>query len=258
MKRVAAIIQARTGSTRLPGKVMLNVSGKALLWHVLNRVKQAGNVDDIVVATTTLSEDEQILELASEMDVKSYAGSENDVLDRYYQAALKYKADVIVRITADCPLIEPEVLDRMAAFFLGHDIDYVSNTIKPTYPDGLDVEVFSLDALKRAWEEATLVSEREHVTSYIKKNPHLFKVENFEHSEDLSKMRWTVDEERDLAFVREVYRRLYVEGDKIFIMKDVLDLLEQHPGLTDLNKNIIRDEGYLKSLSEDKVIEQRS
>ncbi len=250
-KTVAAIIQARMGSTRLPGKVMLELSGQPMLWHVISRVKQAKNIDNIVLATTTANEDKQIIKLASEMAVSSFAGSENDVLDRYYQAALKYDSDIVVRITADCPLIDPDVIDEMIEFFLGHGFDYVSNTIKPTYPDGLDTEVFSFSALEKAWNEAVLASEREHVTPYIKKNSHLFKMKNYEHSIDLSDMRWTVDKEHDLEFVREIYKELYIENNSVFKMKDALELINKQPEINKLNVGIMRDEGYLESLRND-------
>jgi spore coat polysaccharide biosynthesis protein SpsF len=253
MRKVVAIIQARMGSTRLPGKVMMEIVGKPMLWHVINRVKHAKRLDDIVIATTALNEDKQILELASEIRVKSYAGSEDDVLDRYYQAAIIYKADVIVRITADCPLIDPTVIDRAIEFYLDHDFEYVGTGIKPSYPDGLDTEVFSFGVLKRAWKEATLASEREHVTPYIKKNPQVFSIKNLENDKDLSYMRWTVDEECDLEFVREIYNKLYKEGE-MFYMEDILNLLKKQPELMNINKNIIRDEGYLKSIKEDKII----
>ena len=251
-KRIVAIIQSRKGSTRLPGKVMMDIVGKPMLWHVITRVKHAKRLDDIVIATTTLNEDKRILELASEMRIKRYAGSEDDVLDRYYQAAIIYKADVIVRITADCPLIDPNVIDRAIEFYLNHDFEYVGTGIKPTYPDGLDTEVFSFSTLERAWKEATLASEREHVTPYIWKNPQLFKIKNLRNDKDLSYMRWTVDEERDLEFIREIYKRLYKEG-KIFYMGDIFNLLKKHPELMDINKGIIRNEGYLKSVMEDKI-----
>jgi len=253
MMRVVAIIQARMGSTRLPGKVMMDIVKKPMLWHVINRVKHAKGLDDIVVATTTLNEDKQILELASEMGVKSYAGSEDDVLDRYYQAAIIHEADAIVRITADCPLIDPDIIDRVIEFYLNHDFDYVSNTIKPTYPDGLDTEVFSFSTLERAWKEATLASEREHVTPHIKKNPQIFSTKNLENDKNFSYMRWTVDEERDLDFVREIYKRLYKENE-IFYMEDILNLLRKYPKLADINKGIMRDEGYLKSFIEGDLI----
>ena len=253
MKNIVAIIQARMGSTRLPGKVLKEIVGKPMLWHVINRVKNAKELDDIVIATTNLKEDTQILELASEIGVKNYAGSENDVLDRYYQAAIMSKADVIVRITADCPLVDPNVIDKVVRYYLSNDFDYVSTSIKPTYPDGIDVEVFSFASLKKAWDEAKLASEREHVTPYIWKNPTTFKIKNYDNECDISYMRWSVDEQHDLEFVRGIYNRLYTK-DSLFYMEDVLDLLKGNPELMNINKGIVRNEGYFKSIKEDKTI----
>jgi len=253
-KTVIAIIQARMGSNRLPGKVMLDISGKPMLWHVINRVKHAKNIDNIVVATTNLTEDEQIIQLTDAIGVYHCAGSENDVLDRYYQAALKYGGDVIVRVTADCPLIDPDIIDNAIEFFLTHEYDFIGNTIKPTFPDGLDTWIFSFDALKLAWEQASLASDREHVTTYIINNPNLFKIKNYKNSADLSKMRWTVDEDPDLEFVRKVYKNLYIENDNIFKMEDILELIKKKPELSKLNVGIMRDQGYLKSLQNDRVI----
>jgi len=253
MKKVVAIIQARMGSTRLPGKVMKEIVGKPMLWHVINRVKNAKELNDIVIATTNLKEDTQILDLASEIGVKTYAGSENDVLDRYYQAAIMSKADVIVRITADCPLADPNVIDKVVRYYRINDFDYVSTSIKPTFPDGIDVEVFRFASLKKAWSEAKLASEREHVTPYIWKNPNIFKIKNYENEDDILYMRWSVDEQCDLEFLREIYNRLYAK-DTLFYMEDVVDLLTKNPELMDINKDIVRNEGYLKSLKEDKII----
>jgi len=250
MKKVVAIIQARMGSTRLPGKVLKEIVGKPMLWHVINRVKNAKELDDIVIATTDLKEDTQILELASEIGVKTYAGSENDVLDRYYQAAIMSKTDVIVRITADCPLADPKLIDQVVKYYIINDFDYVSTSIKPTYPDGIDVEVFSFAALEKSWSEAKLASEREHVTPYIWKNPNIFKIKNYENNFDNSYIRWSVDEQCDLEFVREIYNRLYAKKPR-FYMEDVLDLLRKSPELMSINEGIVRNEGYLKSLKED-------
>jgi len=253
MGKVAAIIQARVGSTRLPRKVLKKIVGKPMLWHVIERVKKARLIDEVVLATTTKKEDKVLLELAKRSGTKSYAGSEEDVLDRYFQAATRFGADSVVRVTSDCPLIDPEVVDKVVRYFFDGGFDYVSNTVKLSYPDGLDVEVLSFRVLKEAWDKARLSSEREHVTSYLKNHPEIFKIGSVENEEDLSHMRWTVDEERDLKFVREVYKRLYREGE-VFYMRDVLDLLRKHPKLMEINKGIARDEGYLKSSREDRPV----
>lgn len=243
------------GSTRLPGKSMKEVEGKPLLWHVIQRLKRSKRIEKIVVATTIKKDDNVIAELAKKEGVGYFQGSENDVLDRYYQAAKKYEADVIVRVTADCPLLDPQTTDRVIEKFLEGGFDYVTNTNPPTYPDGLDTEVFSFAALERAWKEAKLTSEREHVTPYIRKNPNIFRLVNVINGEDLSKMRWTVDELADLEFTRRVY---FLLGDKgrthDFTMEDVLKILKDNPELHGINAGFERNEGYTKSLREDKKV----
>lgn len=166
---LAAIIQARMGSTRLPKKVMLNILEKPILWHVINRVSKASLIDKLIVATTTNNEDDAIVEFCKNNGILFFRGSENDVLDRYYQCAKEYNITDIARITADCPLHDPNVIDMIIKEYMGNDYDYVSNSIEYTFPDGLDVEIFSFDALKIAWENAKLFSEREHVTPYMRK-----------------------------------------------------------------------------------------
>lgn len=239
------------GSTRLPGKAMTDIFGKPMLWRVIERVKKAKKIDRVVVATTDKEEDQTIIKLAEKMGVESFAGSENDVLDRYYRAAKKYGAKIIVRITSDCPLIGPEIIDRAIKSFLESKVDYLSTgRLKSTFPEGLDTEVFSFYALEKAWREAKLPSEREHVTPYIWKNPRTFKIKTIKNDRDLSYMRWTVDEEKDLNFVREIYKRLY-KKNKIFRTENILNLLKKEPELMEINKGIIRNEGYFKSLRED-------
>ncbi len=253
MIKIGIIIQARTSSSRLPNKVISDIEGRPLLWHIINRLKRSKYNPDIIIATSSLENDIKILEIAEESDVKSYAGSIDDVLDRVYQAALKYNLEIIGRITADCPFIDPDVLDKVLEFFLKGEYDYVSNTLPPTYPDGLDVEVFTFNALKKAWKEAKLTSEREHVTPYIRKNRALYKIGNLECEEDLAELRWTVDEREDLEFTRKVYNYLYPKKE-IFLMKDILTLLSEKPELEKINIKYERDEGYKKSLKEDRVI----
>ena len=254
---IVAIVQARMGSTRLPGKVMMEISGKPMLWHVVDRARQAKRINQVVVATTTNPEDEKIIKLALEMGVKGYAGSQDDVLDRYYQTAKINRADIIVRVTGDCPLIDPKIIDKTIEFFLENNFDYVSTAhiskgeLKSTYPDGLDTEVFSFKALEKAWKEAKLFSEREHVTPYIWKNQETFRCQSLQNDRNLSHLRWTVDKKCDLKFVREVYKRLYKEGE-IFLMNDVIALLEKEPQLVKINRQVMRDEGYSKSLEKDK------
>jgi spore coat polysaccharide biosynthesis protein SpsF (cytidylyltransferase family) len=246
-------------STRLPGKVLKNIAGKPVLWHVINRLRQAKLVDEIVVATTINSTDIPIISLAEDIGVASYTGSEVDVLDRYYQSAKIAKADVIVRITSDCPLLDPGVVDEAASYFLKNCFDYVSNTCvttdlgcKQAYPDGLDTEVFSFGALENAWKNASLDSEREHVTPYIWKNVDLFKIGHVSYPVDLSHLRFTLDYEEDLLFIAEIYNRLSDKG-LTFGLKDILALLDKNPALLEINKTKTRNEGYFKSLERDKL-----
>ncbi len=250
MVKIAVIIQARIGSTRLPKKVLTDIEGHSMLWHLVNRLRHSKANPEIIIATSISDEDAQISKIAKNLGVKTFAGSIDDVLDRFYQAALKFNPELIVRITADCPLMDPEVFDKVIQFFLDGEYDYVSNTKPPTYPDGLDVEVFTFEALRKAWEEARLMSEREHVTPYIRENPEIFKLGNIENDIDLNEMRWTVDEKEDLEFVREIYKNLYSKKEA-FLMGDILDLLKDKPELMKINSQFKRNEGYLKSLRED-------
>jgi spore coat polysaccharide biosynthesis protein SpsF len=248
------VLQVRMGSTRLPGKVMADLMGKPLLTRVIERASAIPGVQRVVVATTVAERDRPLLELARQCGAEAFAGSEDDVLDRYYQAACFFKADVICRLTSDCPLLDPAVSARVLRRFEQGDVDYACNTNPPTFPDGLDTEIFSFAALERAWREARLTSEREHVTPHIWKNPIKFRLVNVANDVDLSALRWTVDEPQDLEFVRAVYSRLYCEGVLPFGLADVLALLEREPDLRDLNAGFARNEGYAQSLREDQVI----
>lgn len=251
--KTVAIIQARMGSKRLPGKVVADIMGRPLLGHIIERIKISKILDEIIIATTDNIEDLPIIELASQYGIETYAGNVDDVLDRFYQAARYVSADIIVRITADDPFKDPVVLDKIAAYLIDHpELDYVSNTIKPTYPEGLDIEAFRFIALKKAYEEANLLSEREHVTPYIWKNRDKFNIYNICNEKDLSHLRWTIDYYDDLYFAREVYCRLYDKG--IFLMNDVLNLLKSEPDLTMINSGIDRNLGYNVSLEKDKSI----
>jgi len=238
MNDIIAIVQARMGSTRLPGKVLLDLAGKPMLVRDIERIQRAKNIDDIVIATTIKPEDDKIISLCREYRWKFFRGSENDLLDRYYQAACEYHAKTIVRITSDCPLIEPAIVDRIIEKFVALEskIDYVSNIFPiRTYPQGLDTEVMSISALEKCWKEDMNPQFREHVTEYILHNPNLFRIFEINHEKDLSSMRWTVDTQEDLDFVRCVYHHF---KDQYFSWTDVLTLLKDNPGLQDINKHI--------------------
>lgn len=248
---VAGIIQARMASTRLPGKALIEICGKPLLQHLVERIKQSKLVDKIIVATTEKPEDGNIEELSKALGVNVFRGSEKDVLDRFYKCAEKFSVDIVARITADDPFKDPFIIDR-AIQILKSDrtLDYVSNALKPTYPEGLDIEVFKFEALEIAWNESNKVSEREHVTPYIYNNPNIFSLYNFENEINLSDLRWTLDTQADLEFTEEIYKRLYSPG-KPFFMADILDLLRKEPWLKKINSGIERNAGYKKSISKE-------
>jgi len=236
---IAAIIQARMGSERLPGKVLMDIAGKPMLWHVVNRLKQSKYLNRIIIATTTNKDDEKIVDFCETNNINFYRGSENDVLDRYYKTALYWDVDTIVRITADCPLIDPNVIDKVIISYLKNmdNFDGSSNTIERTYPRGLDTEVISSLGLSKAWNEAKEDYQREHVTIYIYENPLKFKLYSLKNDVDLSYYRWTVDEKKDLKLVKNIYKFLYSEGN-IFLTKDILKLLELKPNLKKINKDV--------------------
>lgn len=236
-------------STRLPGKVLSPVVGRPMLCRVVERARRARRLDEVVVATSDQPPDDAVARLCQSWGVPCVRGSERDVLDRYVQAAAERDADVVVRITADCPLLDPEVVDEVVSAF-DEGVDYVSNIDPPTFPDGLDVEVASVAALRRAHREATLPSEREHVTLHIRNHPERYRTRNVAAAVDRSHLRWTVDEPQDLRFARAVYARL---GDRNFVTRDVLRLLDEHPELASVNAHIERNEGLRRSLGAEEV-----
>ena len=234
------------GSSRLPGKTIADVAGRPLLLRVVERVQSAQRVDKVVVATTCQPSDDAITALCQQEEIHHFRGSENDVLDRFYRTAEAHRADTVVRITADCPLIDPSVIDKVIARFQVGDCDYVSNSLRYTYPDGLDTEVFSFAALERAWREARRPSEREHVTPYLRRGK--FRLANVENDSPvaLGKHRWTVDYPDDLEFVRRVYEAF--SGHKHFGYQDIFHLLRERPELAAIQAETITNEGYYKSL----------
>ena len=240
--KTVAIIQARMGSTRLPAKVVKVIKGKTVLAHVVERVRACPLLDDVVVATTTAPSDDGIVELAEGLGVNWFRGSEDDVLERYYLAAKQYGADVVVRITSDCPVFDPSVLAGMLARFgelrvNGAAPDYMSNFVKRTYPRGLDAEVFTFKALEKAFESARLPHEREHVTAYIYQRPEEFSIHGYEGPEDLSRLRWTLDTQDDLKLIEELYAALYKEGE-LFTTAQAVELIRQRPELEGINAHV--------------------
>ena len=249
---VLAIVQARLSSTRLPGKVLMPILGRPMLWRQLERVKLAKSIDHLIVATSDQPEDRQLVSMCREFGVECYCGSLDDVLDRFYRAASHYEADHIVRLTGDCPVADPQVIDAVIEYYRSGNCDYGSNGNPFTFPDGLNVEVMSFDCLEHAWREAKLPSQREHVTPFIWQQPERFKLANFIHDPDLSHLRWTVDEPEDFEFITKVYEALYPDNPT-FTMANILRFLEVRPELSDLNAGFERNEGFEKSLMEDKA-----
>ena len=247
--KILAIVQARLSSSRLPGKVLLPILGKPMIIHELERLKRSQCIEHIVLATSDDSSDDALEETAGSIaDV--YRGNLNDVLDRYYQCAKIYQPDHIVRITGDCPVIDWRIVDEVIQQHIVGGNDYTSLTER--FPDGLDTEVFRFSVLERAWLEARLPSEREHVTQYIRKHPDVFKMGVHDCTEDFSSMRWTVDEPQDMEFIQQVFHELYLDNPD-FSMRDILQLLEAHPEWQSINAGIQRNEGLLKSLREDEA-----
>ncbi len=248
--RIVGIIQARMGSSRLVGKTLIKIAGRPLLGHVIDRVRASHRISDIVVATTLAEEDKAIVDFARANTVFSYEGSGNDVLDRFYGAACLRDAEIIVRITADDPFKDPAVIDLVVDAFLAEpSVDYASNTLEPTFPEGLDVEVFTMSALETAWKQAELASEREHVTPYLWKHPERFRLRSVRNTVDLSRLRWTLDYEEDLQFTSEVYARLY--RGQVFGMQSILSLLEREPNLAAINTGIVRNAAYLSMVNKE-------
>lgn len=241
MMKKAIIIQARMTSTRLPGKVMKEVLGKPLLQLQLERLMRVANVDQIIVATTTNEVDIPILELCKSLSISTFRGSEENVLERYYQTAIAYDIDIVIRITSDCPVIDPRVVEQVIDFYLYNQdsVDYVSNSLARTFPRGMDTEVFSRQVLEQAYQAATEAPEREHVTLYIYRHPKQFKLANYAYRQDCSHHRWTVDTVEDFELVRKIIEHLYPK-DPLFSLEDMLELLNRHPEWMLINQHVVQ------------------
>ncbi|HBR28760.1 MAG TPA: acylneuraminate cytidylyltransferase [Firmicutes bacterium] len=236
----AIIVQARIASTRLPGKILKRVLGKTLLEYELERLSRVKSADQLIIATTDHGEEQPIIDLCRKLETPYFRGSEQDVLARYYGAATESGADVVVRITSDCPLIDPVVVDKVISFYLTHqtEYDYVSNTFPElTYPRGMDTEVFSKEVLKEAYEEAIDQEEREHVTIFIKRRPERYRIKNLLYTEDFSHYRWTVDTSEDFELIKRMLATLYPTNPN-FTLEDCLTLLTQYPEWAKINEQI--------------------
>lgn len=247
-----AILQARMSSSRLPGKVLKPLAGKPMLLRQIERIKKSAFIDILVVATTTEVSDDAVATMCKENDILCFRGSLENVLDRFYQVAKQYQPDHIIRLTGDCPLIDSDIIDKVIKQHINHGNDYTSNAIIPTFPDGLDTEVFTMKTLEKINNEANRPSLKEHVTLYVNENQTLFKIENVANEEDLSNLRWTVDEPEDYELVYQIYEDLYPR-DPTFTFHDVLKFLNENKELQKLNAAFTRNEGLKKSLDQEKV-----
>ena len=247
-----AILQARMSSSRLPGKVLKPILGRPMILLQIERIRDARRVDRLVVATSTDASDDVLVERCAADGVECERGSLDDVLDRFYQVALKFVPAHVIRLTGDCPLIDPDVLDAVIAFHIDGGFDYTSNALDEiTFPNGLDVEVMRFACLERTWKEARFPSEREHVTPYVYNHRGLFHLGCYSGEPNLSNLRWTVDEPEDLEFVRRIYEALY-PINPTFRTRDILALLKHEPALGSINSRFERNEGMKKSLVKDR------
>ena len=230
------------GSTRLPGKVLMDLAGEPMLARVVERIGRAETLNEVVIATTVEPADAAIVELCAARGWPCFRGSQDDVLDRYYQAAMEYHADVVIRVTSDCPLIDPAIADHVVRTFVQRQptVDYVSNTLEPrTYPRGLDVEVMRFDALESAWREAEDIPYREHVTLFLYRHPEQFRLVGIHSDEDCSALRLTVDTPEDRTLLLRLYDHF---GHDRFSWREALALVQAHPEWQEINRHIRQEE----------------
>ena len=247
------IIQARMSSTRLRGKVLFGIDSKPMLLYMVERVRAAKKIDQLIIATSTDISDNLIEEFCNDNKISCYRGSLEDVLDRYYQAAVIFEASIIIRLTADCPLIDPVMIDAVVGAYIDSDCDYAANAMPPpsTVPDGMDVEVFSFRALARAWRESEKPSDREHVTFYFWKNPQYFNLLKYNLKQDFSKYRLTVDYKEDFEVIASVFKALYPPNN-LFSLYDIIAFLNQNPAVFKVNSMYKPNQGWVPSYKKDK------
>lgn len=248
---ILAILQARFSSSRLPGKVLLPILGRPMLALQIERLRRSARIDRLILATSLDKSDDGVEAFAKAEGVECFRGNLDDVLDRFYQAARPHKPDHVVRLTGDSPLADAALIDDIIREHLEQGNDYTTNAVEPTYPDGLDAEVFKFSCLEEAWREAKLPSQREHVTPFINRQPDRYRIAHYKREPDLSALRWTVDEPADYELVKIIYGELY-PAKPAFATADILALLKRRPELRDLNTTHKRNEGYEKSLQAEK------
>lgn len=240
---VVAIIQARLGSTRYPRKIFADLEGKPLIWHIVNRLKFSKKIDNVVLATTDTKIDDELVTWAEKEGINVFRGSENNVLERFYFTARSYSAKIIVRITADDPFKDPIIIDEVITKLLDENLDFAYNNNPATFPEGLDTEVFTFEALEKAFLTSEDDFEKEHVTQYFYRNRSKFIQSNYAYLKDISYLRWTIDTELDYQMAKKVYNLLYNEKN-IFLMDDILKLLNVHPEISKINSTVKRSSMY--------------
>ena len=246
---ISAIIQARMGSSRLPGKVLMKLDeNHTVLDYVIKQLSFSKLIDKKIIATTDLEQDNVIEQACKNLGLEFFRGSSDDVLDRYYKCAKKFNIDNILRITSDCPLIDPDIVDKVIEKYQSKEFDYVSNTLIRTFPVGTDVEIFPFKILEKAWQNADLPSEREHVTPYIRNKKFNCKLENLENEKKLGYLRWTLDRIEDFELIKKIVKKI---SKRPILMNDILDLFSDEPELIKINAHISQNEGMLKSLKKD-------
>jgi spore coat polysaccharide biosynthesis protein SpsF len=246
---IGCIIQARMCSTRLKGKVLHKInSEETILSFLLKQITNCKSLKTVVVATTELDEDDVIVDFLKSYDVEIFRGNSENVLDRFYHCAKKFKFSTIVRLTADNPLIDPQIINDSIQKYSNSDCDYLTNSIDRTFPNGTEVEIFSFNALETAWKFAKKKSEREHVTPYFYNNPNKFKIHHFKQKQDQSKFRYSIDRKEDYLLVLKILSKINTRPIKT---SDIIELLTNYPEIKKLNSHIIPNEGYVKSISED-------
>lgn len=250
-RKIVAILQARTDSSRLPGKVLMPILDKPMIIHQLERVARSEKITDLILATSKESSDDRLAFIVESYRFNVFRGSKANVLQRFYDAAKTLDMadnDLIIRLTGDCPLHDPKIIDELILEFEKRDADYLANCVIPVYPDGFDAEIFTFKALIHCYHSASLASEREHVTPYMRKDPSL-KIAHLKKHSSLSHLRLTVDEPEDAELIKIIYEHF---GNNFFSYDEIIAFLADHPNISELNAHHIRNEGYLKSLREDK------
>lgn len=241
--KIVAIIQARTSSKRFYNKVFLDIKGKPVIWHLIERLKKSNLVNHILLATTKKSSDFKLVEWAKKNNTDFFTGNENNVLKRYYKAAKKVKADIIVRITADDPLKDPFLIDEVISLLINEKLDFACNNNPPSFPEGLDVEVFTFNSLKKAYKNVKSDFDKEHVTQFFHDNQNIFKQKNLMSMDDLSSHRWTIDYQEDYEMIKVIYDKLYLPN-QIFYTKEIIELIKKNPEIKNINLISLRSHRY--------------